>query len=74
MPVGYPAPVGFFEDTNTIVPITLLGAADGFNFNDANGNPYARFTWNNIVDLNWRHYAMVATTGLTYGFNIKITF
>lgn len=73
-PVTYPPPTGFYEDSDTVVPITLLGPSDGFDQVDANGNPFARFTWGGVTDLNWRHYACVATNGATYGFNVKLTF
>jgi hypothetical protein len=64
-------PLAFFEDTGSVVPITLLGPIDGFNLVDANGNPYKEFT---DTGTNFRHYACAPSDGLTYGFNVKITF
>jgi hypothetical protein len=68
------APTGFFEDTGSVVPITLLGPVDGFNYTDANGNPYAYLTNGAVTNLNIRHYACAAGDGATYGFNVKLTF
>lgn len=65
-----PAPTAFLNaDDDT--PITLLGAGDGFTLTDAEGNPYAEFT---DTGATLRHYACAATTGLTSGFNVKLTF
>jgi len=64
------APTAFLNaDDDT--PITLLGAGDGFTLTDAEGNPYAEFT---DTGATLRHYACAATTGLTSGFNVKLTF
>lgn len=63
-------PVSFVNAADN-TPITLLGAGDGYALTDSEGNPYAEFT--DTTSSN-RHYACVATDGLTSGFSVKVTF